>query len=71
VPAVALEAFYRVVVEGDLGGAVDGDVVVVVDVNERPSPRCPANEAASWLIPSIRSPSLQNTKVWWSTRSDP
>ncbi len=33
----------------------------------RPSPSRPASEAASWLIPSIRSPSLANTQVRWST----
>ena len=40
-PAVSVEALYGVVVEGDLGGAVDGDVVVVVDVNEPPEPEVP------------------------------
>ena len=34
VPAVGLEALAGVVVEGDLGRAVDGDVVVVVDVDQ-------------------------------------
>ena len=34
VPAVGLEAADGVVVEGDLGRAVDGDVVVVVDVDQ-------------------------------------
>ncbi len=40
-PAVSVEALDGVVVEGDLGGAVDGDVVVVVDVNEPPEPEVP------------------------------
>ena len=72
VPAVGLEALDGVVVEGDLGRPVDGDVVVVVDVDEAARARGgPARDAASWLMPSIRSPSLQMTKVWWSTRSGP
>jgi hypothetical protein len=69
VPAVALEALDRVVVERQLGGTVDGDVVVVVDVDERPRRRWPASDAASWLMPSSRQPSPQITKVWWSTTS--
>src|SRR5581483_6984845 len=32
-------------------------------------PRCPPSDAASWLMPSSRSPSLQMTNVWWSTTS--
>jgi hypothetical protein len=34
VPPVGLEAFGRIVVQGDLGGAVDGDVIIVVDVDQ-------------------------------------
>ena len=39
VPAVGLEALDRVVVQGQLGRAVDGDVVVVVDVDEPAEPQ--------------------------------
>ena len=67
----ASKRFGHVVAVGQLGGTVDGDVVVVVDVDRRPSPRWPAIDAASWLTPSSRSPSPQNTKVWWSTTSSP
>ena len=38
VPAVALEAFDGVVGKGDLGRPIDGDVVVVVDVDEPAQP---------------------------------
>ena len=38
VPAVGVEALGHVVVVGELGGPVDGDVVVVVDVDEPAQP---------------------------------
>ena len=37
----------------------------------RSRPRCPANEAASWLMPSIKQPSPAMTNVWWSINSEP
>ena len=47
-------------VEGDRRRAVDRDVVVVVaERSACRAPKWPAIEAASWLIPSIMSPSEQ------------
>ena len=42
VPAVGLEALGGVVAEGQLGGAVDGDVVVVIDVDQAAQPEVPS-----------------------------
>jgi hypothetical protein len=60
VPAVAREALGTSSVYGELGRAVDGDVVVVVDVGRDGRGRVPASDAASWLTPSFEAPSPQN-----------
>ena len=57
VPAVAHEAGGDVVGVGEVGFAVDRDVVVVVDPAEVVELRWPASEAASLETPSIRQPS--------------
>ena len=60
VPAVGREALEVVLaVEGDRRCAVDRDVVVVVADDQLAEPEWPAIEAASWLIPSMMSPSEQ------------
>ena len=57
VPAVGLEALGGVVGEGQLGGAVDGDVVVVVDVDE-PAEAEVAGERGGLVADALlRSPS--------------
>ena len=67
VPAVGLEAPADVLGERELGVAVDGDVVVVVDDDQPAQPEVAGERRRLVATPSIRSPSLANTQVWWST----
>ena len=61
VPAIGQEARRDVVAEGEIGVALDGDAVAVVDPAEIAEHlRWPASEAASLETPSIMSPSPQN-----------
>ena len=61
VPVIGLEAHGDVLGEGELGGAVEGDEVVVVEDDELAEAEGPASEAVSCEMPSIRSPSPQRT----------
>ena len=61
VPAMGLEARHLVDIVGERDRAVDGDAVIVVQEDQLLSFRCPASAAASWLTPSIRSPSEHST----------
>ena len=61
-PAVGLEALAHVLAERELGLAVDGDAVVVVDPDQLAELEWPASEAASLATPSIRSPSLSRAR---------
>ena len=56
-PVVGLEAQRDVLGEGEVGATLDGDLVVVVEVDELAELSVPASEAASEEAPSIKSPS--------------
>lgn len=49
---------------GDLGGAVDCDVVVVVDDGQASQTLGSGERCGPWLMPSMRSPSEAMTQVW-------
>ncbi len=71
VPAVGLEPLGRVVGQGQLGGAVDGDVVVVVDVDEPPEAEV-AGERRRLVAHALGEVAVAAmTKVWWSQTSEP
>src|SRR5258708_34830933 len=42
-PAVGLETFAHILLEGDVGIAFDGDMIVVVEVNNIPKAKMPRN----------------------------
>jgi hypothetical protein len=61
VPAVGRVAGRDVLAERDVGVVLDGDVVLVVDDVRLPSSWCPASAQASWVTPSMMSPSEAST----------
>jgi len=71
VPPVGLEAAGGVVAQGELGGAVDGDVVVVVDGDQPPEAEVARQRRRLVADASIRSPSEQTAKTWWSVSDGP
>ncbi len=61
VPVVGLEALGDVLGEGELGGSVERDEVVVVEDDQLAEAEGSGERAASCEMPSIRSPSPQMT----------
>src|SRR4051812_15985282 len=57
-PAISVKALHRIFGISKAGGAIQGNMVIVVEVISFPSFRWPAREAASEATPSIKSPSL-------------